>query len=76
MKTVRTYIRLWFSSDGARPSEIGGLLTSLGFQPSKGGYDYVYHWRKKPNIDDLLELARHVQLTLKGTKVYYKLETF
>ncbi len=75
MATVRTYIKLWFSSEGANPSDITGRLMGLGFQPTKGIYDYVYYWRKKPDMDEVLELARQVQLTLKGAGVYYKLET-
>ncbi len=74
-KTIRTYLMLWFSSEGDPPSNVTSKLMDIGFQPTKGAYDYVYQWRKKPNIDEVLELARQVQLTLSGSNVYYKIET-
>ncbi len=75
MKSVKTFVWLWFSSEGANPSDIGDRLTSMGFKPGKGFYDYVYYWRTKPDVMDLVELAKKVQLTLRGTNVFYKLET-
>ncbi len=75
MRSVKTYIRLWFSSDGESPSVVGDLLSNIGFQPSRGIYDYVYYWRKRPSLDEVLELARQVQLTLRGSNVYYRVET-
>ncbi len=72
---VRTYLRLWFSSEGENPGRITSALMNLGFQPTKGAYDYVYYWRKNPSFDEVLELARQVQLTLRGMRVYYKIET-
>lgn len=72
---TKTYLKVWFSSDGRNPSEITSMLVGMGFKPTTGGYDYVYIWRKKPSIEDLVVFAEQVQQTLKGTGVYFKLET-
>jgi hypothetical protein len=47
----------------------------MGFEPMKGHYDHVYDWRKKVNIEDIIQLSDAVHQTLKGFKVLYKLET-
>ena len=70
-----TYLKLWMSSEGADPSEITSILMGLGFQPTHGRHDYTYRWRQMPDMNQVLELARHVQISLRGCGVYYKIET-
>ncbi len=72
---IRTYLKLWFSSEGELPSRVTSMLVGMGFKPTPGEYDYVYIWRKKPSVDDLVQLAEQVQQTLKGTNTYFKLES-
>ncbi|MEZ5336002.1 MAG: hypothetical protein R2741_12600 [Methanolobus sp.] len=71
---MKTYLVLWFNSNGAMPSDIDRSLMSLGFQPVQGNYDYVYDWGDKVNLDDILAFTDKIQMTLKGTGVMFKTE--
>ncbi len=72
---MRTYLTIWFNSEGAGPIEIVERLRSMGFKPMKGYHDHVYDWDKKVELEDILQIANAVHETLKGLKVLYKLET-
>jgi len=72
---VKTYLTIWFYSEGASPLEVVDRLRSLGFKPLKGYHDHVYDWKKNVDLTDILELANKVHETLKGLKVFYKIET-
>jgi len=55
--------------------EVVEKLRSMGFEPLKGYHDHVYDWRRKVELIEVLELANKVHETLRGMKVFYKLET-
>jgi len=72
---MKTYLLLWFASDGGKPSEVVKKLEGLGFKPMHGNYDMVYDWPQKSTIDDSLSLGDRVQKRLNKNKVMFKLET-
>jgi len=73
---VKTYLSIIFYSEGTNPIEVVERLRSLGFEPVKGVHDHVYDWgKRKVDLDDILKIANSVHETLKGLKVFYKLET-
>lgn len=73
---MKTYLTVTFYSEGANPIAVVERLRSLGFKPVSGVHDHVYDWgRKKVELEDILEIASSVHETLKGLKVFYKLET-
>ena len=72
---MKTYLTVWFNSEGAPPSKVVERLLSLGFKPLKGPYDHVYDWGKEVNLEEVLNLMNLVYETLKGLKVIYKIET-
>ena len=74
---MKTYLQIWYNSNGdcSPPSEVNSRLTSLGFNPIRGPYDYVYEWEKNAVIDDVLRLGDKTHLTLAGTGVLFKIET-
>lgn len=72
---MKTYLTIWFSSEGAGPVEVVERLRSLGFKPLRGYHDHVYDWGRKVELEDILQIANSVHETLKGLKVLYKLET-
>ncbi len=72
---MKTYLTLWFSSDGASPTEVVGELKQIGFRPVSGNYDMEYEWDRKPSVDDVLYLADMVRKRLEGKGVLFKLET-
>ena len=72
---MKSYLSLWFNSEGARPMEVTDRLLGMGFRPMKGNYDYAYDWQKKATMDEAIMLAEKVHSTLKGCNVAFKLET-
>ena len=73
--TMKTYITVFFSTEGAKPSKVFDALNNLGFQPTTGNFDGVYGWDKQATLDDAISLADKVIATLKGMGVMVKLET-
>lgn len=72
---MKTYLVVWFSSDGVTPGEVITRLTSMGFNPITGAYDFEYAWKRKPSMDELFMFIDQVQQTLRGTGAYFKVET-
>jgi len=72
---VRTYLTLWFNSDGESPSKVIEVLTALGFKTISGNYDLEYIWDKSPSTDEVLRLGDLVQKKLKGTKAVFAMDT-
>lgn len=72
---VKTYLTVWFSSEGAGPIEVVERLRSLGFRPLRGYHDHIYDWNRKVELEDILQLTDKIHETLKGLHVLYKIET-
>ena len=72
---MKTYLIVWFNSEGAKPSDVTERLLSMGFRPMEGEYDYIYNWDSQANIDDIIKIGDQVQYTLKGSGALFKLET-
>ena len=72
---MKTYLIIWFNSEGSEPTVVVERLLAMGFKPIKGRYDHVYNWRRDVELDEILRLGNAVHETLKGCKVLYKLET-
>ncbi|TGC09647.1 hypothetical protein [Methanolobus halotolerans] len=72
---MKTYLLLWYSSEGAMPSEVHRSLMSLGFKPIQGAYDYVYDWSDNVELDEIVHFSDKVLITLKGMSVMFKTET-
>ena len=72
---MKTYLTIWFYSEGAGSLEVVERLRSLGFKPLRGYHDHIYDWGRKVELEEILHLANTVHETLKELKVLYKLET-
>ncbi len=72
---MKSYLVIWFHSEGGKPSEVNERLTAMGFRAMQGAHDYVYDWGANASIDDILQIGDRVQLTLNGLDVTYKIET-
>jgi hypothetical protein len=72
---MKTYLIVWFNSEGTRPSEVNQRLTSLGFKPIQGAYDYVYEWDTNTEVNEILRFGDRIQMSLKGFNVMFKIET-
>ena len=72
---MKTYLTVWFNSEGAGPVEVVERLRSFGFKPLRGYHDHVYDWKRDVDLGDILQLTDKIHETLKGLKVLYKIET-
>ncbi len=72
---METYLRVTFSSDGARPSEVATRLEQFGFVPTQGNYDFVYDWNGGATRTQLIDLYDQVGHLLQGYGVLVELET-
>lgn len=72
---MKTYLTIWFYSEGASPTVVAERLQAMGFKPVRGQYDHVYDWGRTIELKEILQIGTSVHETLKGLKVLYKLET-
>lgn len=72
---MKTYLLIWFNSNGASPSDVNQRLMSLGFKPMQGSYDYVYDWSNNVDLDEILRFGDKVHLSLQDSGVLFKIET-
>ena len=72
---MKTYITIFFNSDGGLPSEVVDSLVQLGFKPIAGPYDMVYEWPNHANVQDAVDFADQIQMSLEGMGVFFKIET-
>jgi len=73
---VKTYMTLTLNSEGALPSEVTKTLGDLGFVATIGQHDYAFDWgKKKPAVDEVIELVDRVHNRLKGKNVQYHVAT-
>lgn len=72
---TKTFLTLWFSSEGKTPTSVVMKLQEIGFKPTRGKHDFVYEWGQQINLEDIFQLGDTVHKTIKGLKVLYKLET-
>ncbi|MHB8372756.1 MAG: hypothetical protein ACYDAO_09660 [Thermoplasmataceae archaeon] len=75
LNSMKTYLKVTFSSEGAKPSEIINRLRSLGFKPLIGEQDLIYEWGENATTDDSIWFADKIQATLEGFKVLFQIET-
>lgn len=73
---MKTYLVVWFSSNGSKPSVVTEILLGMGFRPIEGAYDYEYQWNHDAKIEEILMFGDKIQLELKTSDVMFKLETF
>ncbi|MBN3037589.1 MAG: hypothetical protein JW834_04030 [Candidatus Diapherotrites archaeon] len=72
---MRTYLVLWFNSEGRSATEVTDRLMSMGFRPVQGNYDYVYEWGKDASVDEAINMGDMVHATLRNCNAMFKLET-
>ena len=72
---MKTFLLIWFNSNGATPSDVNQRLMSLGFKPMQGPYDYVYDWDNSVDVDEILRFGDKVHLSLQDSGVLFKIES-
>lgn len=72
---MRTYVRMTFHSEGANPLKVVEAMRGLGFEESMGMHDFVFKWKEKATLDDVIHLVTTMHERLKGLDVNYELTT-
>ena len=72
---MRTYVRVIFNSEGADPQEVTKVMRELGFEESMGMHDFVYKWKEKATIEDVIRLMTEMHGRLNGLDVHYEITT-
>ena len=72
---METYLRVTFSSEGAKPSAVADRLRSSGYVPTQGNYDIVYDWPGPASRDQILDLSDELTRQLRGLRVLVEVET-
>jgi len=73
---MKTYLKIFFNSEGAAPSEIKNQLLNMGFKATTGNYDFVYDWNNEStNVDELVWFADKVHTALQKSNVYFSIES-
>ena len=72
---MRTYVRMIFHSEGADPLTVQRVMEDLGFERSMGLHDFVYSWKEKASLDQVLKLVSDVHRRMKGLDVHYEVTT-
>ena len=72
---MRTYIKVTFNSEGAKPSDVIDRLCMLGFKPTTGHHDLEYEWDRAATVQDAIWFADKIHAVLQGLNVSYEIET-
>jgi hypothetical protein len=73
---MKTYLVMYFGTDGMPASEVAKKLESLGFETQYGPYDFIYDWGdRQPNKEEILALGDKVSMALKGSGAVFNLDT-
>ena len=73
--TFKTYLVVYFGTNGIGPSEIARLIEGLGFKTLFGPYDFAHPWNREPSKSEILALGDRVQTALQGTGSVFNLDT-
>ncbi|MCD4784672.1 MAG: hypothetical protein K8T10_12700 [Candidatus Eremiobacteraeota bacterium] len=71
----RSYVILYFHSDGAAPSKVFKRVEGLGFRLSVGPFDLLYEWDHAPSNDEIIAMMDALYKSLTGLNVNFKFYT-
>jgi hypothetical protein len=72
---MRTYVRMTFNSEGADPNSVLQVMREIGFEESIGMHDFVYKWKEKASLDEVIRLVTDMHRRMKGLRVSYEVTT-
>jgi hypothetical protein len=72
---METYVDLYMSADGEKPSEIQKKLMLLGLKPGIGEHDFLYDWNRIVSPKEIVAFADKIQAELKGTGAIFRVMT-
>ncbi|MCI4321811.1 MAG: hypothetical protein L3K18_08170 [Thermoplasmata archaeon] len=72
---MRTYVRMVFHSEGASPLDVLKVMRELGFEESMGMHDFVFKWKDRASLDEVIQLVGKMHARMKGLDVNYEITT-
>ena len=72
---MNTYVEVLVSADGEKASVITDKLFDMGLKTTFGQHDFVYRWKKKATLIEVLRFIDNVQSKLKNTGAILKFST-
>ena len=72
---MKTYVEVIVSTEGEKASVITDKFFDMGFKTTFGQHDFVYNWKEKATLHEVLKFVDKVQLKLKGTGALLKFTT-
>ncbi len=69
---MRTYVKMYFSSEGAGPLDVVEDLKKMGFRTEVGDYDFSISWETPEQYGSIV---RKLHGTLAGSRVRYTIMT-
>ena len=74
-ESMKTYVELLVNADGEKVSVITDKLFDMGLKTTFGQHDFVYRWKDKVTLIEVLRFIDNVQSKLKGTGAILKFTT-
>lgn len=72
----RTYLIMYFGTQGAKTSETAKKVEALGFKTLFGSVDFVYDWKEgMPTKEEVLALGDKLAKVLQGSGAVFNLDT-
>ncbi|MBD3247613.1 hypothetical protein GF378_03265 [Candidatus Pacearchaeota archaeon] len=71
----KTYLILYFGTDGKKPTDTAQDLENLGFSTEFGSVDFIYSWEEKPSKEQVLGLADKVADALAESGAVFNIDT-
>ena len=72
---MKTYVEVIVSSEGEKASVITDMFFAMGFKTTFGQHDFVYNWKDKATLTEVLRFVDKVQSNLKGFGIILKFTT-
>lgn len=72
---MKTYVEVIISTEGEKASVITDIFFEMGFKTTFGQHDFVYNWKKKVTLSEILKFVDSVQRKLNGTGELLKFST-
>jgi hypothetical protein len=69
---MRTYVKMYFSSEGAGPLDIVDDLKKMGFRTEVGEFDFSIAWETPEQYGTIIKRLHN---TLQGTRTRYTIMT-
>ena len=72
---MKTYVEVIVSTEGEKASVITEKFFQMGFKTTFGEHDFVFSWKKKVTLSEVLRFVDNVQQKLNGTGAMLKFTT-